>query len=34
MAEIKGGWGKLHNEKVHEKSPSPGIIRINKPRSM
>jgi hypothetical protein len=26
--EVTGGWGKLHNEELHNLYPSPSIIRI------
>jgi hypothetical protein len=32
--EVTGGWGKLHNEKLHDVYFSPSIIRIIKPRRM
>jgi hypothetical protein len=32
--EVTGGWGKLHNEDVHDLYSSPSIIRILKSRKM
>jgi hypothetical protein len=32
--EVKGGWRKLHNEKLHNLCSSPSIIRIIKSRRM
>jgi hypothetical protein len=32
--EVTGGWGKLHNEDVHNLYSSPIIIRIIKSKSM
>jgi hypothetical protein len=32
--EVIGGWRKLHNEKLHNLSSSPSIIRMLKPRKM
>jgi hypothetical protein len=31
---VKGGWGKLHNEELHNLYYSPSIIRIIKSRRM
>jgi hypothetical protein len=31
---VTGGWGKLHNEKLHNLYSSPSIIRIIKSRKM
>jgi hypothetical protein len=30
--EVTGGWGKLHNEELHNLYSSPSIIRIMKSR--
>jgi hypothetical protein len=30
--EIKGGWRKLHNKKLHDLYSSPSMIRMIKPR--
>jgi hypothetical protein len=32
--EVTGGWGKLHNEELHNLYPSPCIIRMIKSRMM
>jgi hypothetical protein len=32
--EVMGGWGKLHNEELHDLYSSPSIIRIIKSRRM
>jgi hypothetical protein len=32
--EVTGGWGKLHNEELHNLYSSPSIIRIMKSRRM
>jgi hypothetical protein len=32
--EIIGGWGKLHNEDLHNFYSLPNIIRMNKSRRM
>jgi hypothetical protein len=32
--EVTGGWGKLHNEELHNLYSSPSIIRIIKSRRM
>jgi hypothetical protein len=32
MAEVKGGWRKLHNKELHDLYSSPSIIRIIKAR--
>jgi hypothetical protein len=32
--EVTGGWGKLHNEKLHNLYSSQSIIRLMKPRRM
>jgi hypothetical protein len=32
--EMVGGWGKLHNDELHNLYPSPNIIRMNKLRRM
>jgi hypothetical protein len=32
--EVRGGWGKLHNEKLHNLYSSPSIIRMIKSRRM
>jgi hypothetical protein len=34
MDEVTGGWGKLHNEELHDLYSSPSIIRIIKTRRM
>jgi hypothetical protein len=31
---VMGGWGKLHNEELHDLYSSPSIIRIIKSRRM
>jgi hypothetical protein len=30
--EVSGGWGKLHDEEIHNLYSSPGIIRMIKSR--
>jgi hypothetical protein len=32
--EVTGGWGKLHNEELHNLYSSPSMIRIIKSRTM
>jgi hypothetical protein len=32
--EVTGGWGKLHNEELHNLYSSPSIIRTIKSRGM
>jgi hypothetical protein len=32
--EVTGGWGKLHNEELHNLYSSPSALRIIKPRRM
>jgi hypothetical protein len=32
--EVMAGWGKLHNEELHNLYSSPGIIRKHKSRRM
>jgi hypothetical protein len=32
--EVTGGWGKLHNEELHNLYPSSSIIRMIKSRRM
>jgi hypothetical protein len=32
--EMTGGWGKLHNEELHDLYSSPSIIRIIKQKRM
>jgi hypothetical protein len=32
--EVAGGWGKLHNEELHNLYASPNIIRVIKSRRM
>jgi hypothetical protein len=32
--EVTGGWGKLHNEELHNLYSSPNIIRMIKSRRM
>jgi hypothetical protein len=32
--EATGGWGKLHNDQLHNLFFSPDIIRLNKVRRM
>jgi hypothetical protein len=32
--EVMGGWGKLHNEELHDLYSSPSIIRIIKLRRL
>jgi hypothetical protein len=31
---VKGNWGKLHNEKLHDLYSSPSVIRMIKSRRM
>jgi hypothetical protein len=33
-AEVRGGWGKLHNEDLHTLYFTPNIIRMMKSRRM
>ena len=32
--EVKGEWGKLHNEELSDLYPSPNIVRVTKSRRM
>jgi hypothetical protein len=32
--EVTGGWGKLHNEELHNLYSSPSVIRVIKSRRM
>jgi hypothetical protein len=32
--EVAGGWGRLHNEELHNLYASPNIIRVIKSRKM
>jgi len=32
--EVAGGWGRLHNEELHNLYASPNIIRVIKSRRM